>query len=109
METSLVFSFIFACKTTLLKLKTVYTESFMNKTIIGDKRKIRINYFKKDNLIKPLFSISAITIVLMTIYEVVKQEIIPKISIWQSHLLTIFFTGMIAPIAAYFILKKLTT
>ena len=107
MDTSLVFSFIFACKTTFFKLKTIYTESIFNKTAINDKEKKSINYFKKDNLIKPLFSISLITIVLMTIYEVVKQEIIPKISIWQSHLLTIFFTGIIAPIAAFFILKKI--
>ncbi len=95
------------CKTSVLKYKNIIAELNLDKSIISKKGKFNQNYIKKDNLIKPLLTISVITIVLMTLYEVVKQEIIPKISIWESHLLTIFFTGLIAPVAAYFILKRI--
>ncbi len=42
----------------------------------------------------------------MTIYEVVKQIIFPSISIWQSHIITIFFSTVCATVVAFFILRK---
>ncbi len=60
-----------------------------------------------EGLFKPLIAIAIITMAIMTIYELLKQEVIPKISIWESHLITIIFTSITAPVAAYFILKRI--
>lgn len=56
----------------------------------------------------PSLSITAgSTLVLMTIYEVVKQLLHPDITIWQSHMITIAFTTIVAPLSAYFAFRKL--
>lgn len=67
--------------------------------------KIRLKILK--DLGPSLFTISVITMILMTIYESLKQIIIPDLSLWQSHLVTIIFSGIIAPIGAYLALRKI--
>ncbi|MCZ3374300.1 MULTISPECIES: sensor histidine kinase [Methanobacterium] len=41
----------------------------------------------------------------MTLYEVVKQLLFPSINIWESHVMTISFTTILAAILAYFVLN----
>jgi diguanylate cyclase (GGDEF)-like protein/PAS domain S-box-containing protein len=45
-------------------------------------------------------------VALMSAYEIVKQLIKPSITIWQSHLINVMFSGIAATVAAYFILNK---
>ncbi len=59
------------------------------------------------NLLKPLLSVLFFTMVLMTIYEVLKQWIAPNITIWTSHTITIIFASVVAPIGAYFAIKQI--
>ncbi len=42
----------------------------------------------------------------MTLYESVKQMLFPGISVWDSHLITIAFSTVVAGITACFIFKK---
>lgn len=58
-------------------------------------------------LVPSLVMIFLSTAVLMTIYEITKQELHPSITIWQSHTITIVFASFVAPFAAYFWLKKI--
>jgi len=61
---------------------------------------------KETNIFFSLLYISLITILIMTIYEATKQELLPKLTLWESHIITILFTGFTAPLAAYFVIKK---
>jgi PAS domain S-box-containing protein len=45
-------------------------------------------------------------LVLMFLYELVKQVLIPTISIWESHVITILFTSALAVIIVYFPLRS---
>ena len=56
-----------------------------------------------------LVIVALTTLVIMTLYEFLKQIIFPNITIWGSHLITIFFTSFLATIASFFIFKKLST
>jgi hypothetical protein len=58
-------------------------------------------------LIFPLLKVFGFMLVLMTIYEWLKQVIKPDISIWTSHIATIIFSSCLAVIAAYLVLKKM--
>jgi light-regulated signal transduction histidine kinase (bacteriophytochrome) len=40
----------------------------------------------------------------MTLYESLKQAAIPNITIWESHLITIIFSSILATIASYFVI-----
>jgi PAS domain S-box-containing protein len=42
----------------------------------------------------------------MTVYEGVKQLLFPAITVWQSHIVTIFFSTFVAVIIAYFVTRK---
>jgi two-component system sensor histidine kinase UhpB len=57
-----------------------------------------------------LFVRLAITFVVilaaMSVFESTKQSIWPSIGIWQSHLITIFFSSTIAVTCAYFIFRR---
>jgi len=44
-------------------------------------------------------------LVLMTVYETAKQVLNPAITIWESHIVTILFTSIIAVIISYFPLR----
>ncbi|ACF13284.1 hypothetical protein Ctha_0816 [Chloroherpeton thalassium ATCC 35110] len=61
---------------------------------------------KEDKLIPGVIRVSAITFIGMTLFEVFKQFIFPDIGIWESHMMTIFFTTTIAVFASYMALKK---
>lgn len=60
----------------------------------------------KQPLFKQLALIAAITLVMMTLYESVKQILMPDISIWGSHTITIVFTTLLATVVSYFVLKQ---
>jgi len=47
-----------------------------------------------------------LVIVLMTAYEWLKELLLPDITPWQSHLLTIFCTTVIATVGAYFVFRR---
>lgn len=42
----------------------------------------------------------------MTIYESLKQFLFPAITVWQSHMVTIFFSTFIAVMVAYLVMRK---
>jgi len=42
----------------------------------------------------------------MAIYEVTKQLILPNMGIWESHIITIIFTTILATIGTYFVLNE---
>jgi len=47
------------------------------------------------------------TLAIMIIFELVKQTLIPDISVWGSHIITILFTSCLAIIIAYFTFQSL--
>ena len=61
------------------------------------------------NILSPLLVIVTVTMLLMTIFESAKQIISPTITIWQSHIITISFASIIAPIVSYFAIRKIET
>ncbi len=66
--------------------------------------KIRLNI--KNNLKGQVILVMIIVFSSMTIYEFLKQLIFPTIGIWQSHIITIIFTTILATITAYFVLNE---
>ncbi|MCK9280599.1 MAG: ATP-binding protein [Melioribacteraceae bacterium] len=54
-----------------------------------------------------LLFISIFTMVLMTIYEAAKQGLHSNLTLWQSHTITIIFSSLVAPVGAYFALKRI--
>ena len=66
---------------------------------------LRPDIFKK--LTPSLIMISIVTMILMGVYEFLKQTISPNLSLWQSHLVTILFSSIIAPIGGYLALRKI--
>ena len=61
---------------------------------------------QSERLVPRLLIIASVMLVTMTMYEALKQFIFPDISIWESHLITIIFSTIVATIAGYFILEK---
>jgi len=57
-------------------------------------------------LVLSLIFIALATIIIMTIFEVVKMILDSEITLWQSHLVTILFTGIMAPFIALFVLSR---
>jgi len=47
-----------------------------------------------------------VSTVIMVIYELIKQFIFPKISIWESHLVTIIFVSIISACFAFLYFKN---
>jgi len=64
----------------------------------------RIVKSKKKLLI--LWCVTLSSLCLMAGFEFLKQMVQPEITIWQSHLITIAFSSIVATVAAYFILNK---
>lgn len=60
--------------------------------------------FKK--LIPVLLKIALITCIFFSIYEAIKQAIFADIILWQSHVITIVFAGIVASFGAFFPLKR---
>ncbi len=56
-------------------------------------------------LIKPLVTVAVVMLALMTLYEWLKQFLIPDISIWDSHFMTIVFTTLLAVVTFFTLLK----
>ena len=55
---------------------------------------------------RPLALIFFSMLALMFIYEFIKQVLNPSITIWESHLITIIFTSVVAVIISYFPLRS---
>jgi len=47
-----------------------------------------------------------IIVVVMTVFEFIKNLLVPNLSLWDSHIITIMFISLIGTLAAYFILNK---
>ena len=62
--------------------------------------RIQIKFWLKLLLIALIMAAS------MTCYEFLKQLIVPNITIWHSHIITIIFSTIAATSAAYFFLNK---
>ncbi len=52
---------------------------------------------------KSLLAVFLVSIVVMTIYEMLKQFVWPDIGIWESHIITIIFTSVLATVCSYFV------
>ena len=55
---------------------------------------------------RQLILIALLTLVGMTIFECAKQIVHPQISIWQSHLVTILFSTIVAVVAGTIVLRR---
>ncbi|HPA62952.1 MAG TPA: hypothetical protein PLH15_04100 [Spirochaetota bacterium] len=53
-----------------------------------------------------LLIIAFLTLSGMTLYEFLKQFLIPDISIWSSHIITIVFSTILAFVVSFFVLKR---
>jgi PAS domain S-box-containing protein len=42
----------------------------------------------------------------MTAYESLKQLLLPKVTVWESHIITIFFSTLVAVVVAYLIMRR---
>lgn len=60
----------------------------------------------KSRLFKPLSITFFVMVVCMSLYETLKQFIIPGITIWESHIITITVSSIAATLAAYFLYRK---
>ena len=59
-------------------------------------------YQTREPVLFPLLAlVLLITIGLMTVFEVTSQWIFPELIAWQSHLLTIVFSGLISTALAF--------
>ncbi len=56
--------------------------------------------------IAPIFIVFLTMLVIMTVFEAVKQVVFPNISIWDSHIATIIFSTVLATVAAAFALHR---
>jgi len=56
--------------------------------------------------LRHLVCVMLTVVTLMSAYEIIQQLIKPSITIWQSHLITVIFSGIAATVAACFILNK---
>ncbi len=93
-------------------IKHLYNDSFLQRIIEETKSLFLKNRMLVDNrqtlnISRTMAFISLLTIVLMTIYETLKGTILPNLTLWQSHIITILFAGFIAPIGAYYALKRI--
>lgn len=61
---------------------------------------------RKKSFCLTLFIIVFLTLSGMTLYEFFKQFLIPDISIWSSHIITIVFSTILAFIVSFFVLKR---
>jgi signal transduction histidine kinase len=66
-----------------------------------------ISEIGKGNIYRSLLLVFFVTLSLMTIYELLKQWISPEITIWESHLITILFSSIVATVSAYASLKRM--
>jgi two-component system, NtrC family, sensor kinase len=57
------------------------------------------------NLNRTLFKILLVTLLVMTMYEVTKQQFFPQITFWQSNIVTIIFSSLITTLIAYLALR----
>ena len=53
-----------------------------------------------------IFYIFLLMLIFMTIYEGIKQFLFPDIGIWESHIITIFFSSVCAAVAAFYIFRR---
>lgn len=62
--------------------------------------------FRNIRLATSLLFIGMTTIIIMTIFQVAKVFLDSDMTLWESHIYTIIFTGLVAPAVALFILLK---
>lgn len=67
---------------------------------IGNKQLLR-------KLIPVLLKIALVTCVFFSIYEGIKQLVFADLILWQSHIITIVFAGLVASFGAYFPLRQI--
>lgn len=53
-----------------------------------------------------LLKILLASLLLMTLYEVTKQQLFPQITIWQSHFITIIFSSLVTTLMAFLVLRR---
>jgi PAS domain-containing protein len=67
---------------------------------------MRAQLTKSPRLVLQLAAIAVVMLVLMTLYEGIKQVLFPNISLWGSHLITIDFTSVLASLISFFVLDR---
>jgi len=61
----------------------------------------------EDTMSFKILKITIFMLLIMSLFETVKQTIVPHISIWKSHGITIVFSTLCADIAAFFAIRKM--
>ncbi len=54
----------------------------------------------------PLILTMLIILIIMSVYEMTKQVMFPNLTVWQSHIMTIGFSAIVATIAVYFVWRE---
>ncbi len=57
-------------------------------------------------MVRTLIFVAIVSASLMTAFEAIKQILRESITIWESHIVTILFSTLVAVIAAFFALKR---
>lgn len=65
-----------------------------------------MNHPGNKSLIRPLMLAAVATALLMASYETIKQMVHVDITIWESHVITIMFTTILAVCVTYVALRK---
>src|SRR5690242_5344335 len=58
------------------------------------------------NLWKALAQALVLTLLSMTLFEISKQFAHPAILLWESHVVTILFSGVLATMIAFFVVRR---
>ncbi len=60
----------------------------------------------QSNLTRAVLLVLGSTLVMLTVYEIIKQWLFPDITVWQSHTITILLGGVLAATAAWWGLPR---
>src|SRR5262245_9284412 len=61
---------------------------------------------RSSSLLRLLGRLFVITLVGMTSFEIIKELIHPTTTLWQSHVVTILFSGCVAVLAGFVVLRR---
>ena len=60
----------------------------------------------QSNLTRAVLSVLGSVLVMLSVYEIIKQWLFPNITVWQSHTITILSGGVLAATAAWWGLPR---
>ncbi len=65
------------------------------------------NCYHRVRSLPALITVAVTTSLLMFFYEITKQMLLPQITLWQSHVVTVVFSGIVAALGAYLAFRRI--